>query len=95
MIAMVEQGRYVDAIQRFYKKDATMQENLQPLRQGIATLTPKAGVQFLHLGENGFTETGASGFDLSATGHSTMLISARTMVTMYPMAGGKCKRVVA
>jgi hypothetical protein len=38
MITMVEQGRYVDAIQRFYKKEATMQENLQPLRQGIAAL---------------------------------------------------------
>jgi fibronectin-binding autotransporter adhesin len=44
---------------------------IQGLGQGIATFTPKVGVQFLHLGENDFTETGAGGFDLSATGHST------------------------
>jgi fibronectin-binding autotransporter adhesin len=44
---------------------------VQGLSQGVATLTPKAGVQFLHLGENGFTETGAGGFDFAATGHST------------------------
>jgi hypothetical protein len=38
LITMVEHGRFVEAIQRFYTKDATMQENLQPLRQGMATL---------------------------------------------------------
>lgn len=38
LITMVEQGRYVDAINRFYAKDATMQENLQPPRQGITAL---------------------------------------------------------
>jgi outer membrane autotransporter protein len=32
---------------------------------GVATLTPKAGFQYLHLSEGGFTETGAGGFDLS------------------------------
>ena len=44
---------------------------VQGLGQGLATLTPKTGVQFLHLGENGFTETGAGGFDLSAASHGT------------------------
>ena len=44
---------------------------VQGLGQGLATLTPKAGIQFLHLGESGFTETGASGFDLSTAGHGT------------------------
>jgi uncharacterized protein with beta-barrel porin domain len=29
-------------------------------------VTPKAGLQFLHLSEGGFAETGASGFDLSS-----------------------------
>jgi hypothetical protein len=38
LIAMVEQGRYVDAIQRFYAKDATMQENLGAVRQGVTKL---------------------------------------------------------
>jgi ketosteroid isomerase-like protein len=38
LIAMVEQGRYVEALQRFYHKNATMQENLQPVRQGLPTL---------------------------------------------------------
>jgi fibronectin-binding autotransporter adhesin len=44
---------------------------VQGLSQGIATLTPKAGFQFLHLGENTFSDTGAGGFDLSAASHST------------------------
>ncbi len=35
------------------------------------TLTPKAGLQFLHLAEGGFTESGASGFDLSSGSNST------------------------
>jgi ketosteroid isomerase-like protein len=38
LIAMVEQGHFVDAIQRFYHKNATMQENLHPVRQGLPTL---------------------------------------------------------
>ena len=38
LIAMVEQGRFVDAIQRFYARDASMQENLQPPRKGINAL---------------------------------------------------------
>ena len=45
--------------------------HVQGLGQGLATLTPKAGVQFLHLGEDGFAETGAGGFDLSAASHGT------------------------
>jgi outer membrane autotransporter protein len=38
---------------------------------GIATLTPKLGVMYIHLGEDGFAETGADGFDLANTGKST------------------------
>jgi fibronectin-binding autotransporter adhesin len=44
---------------------------MQGLDQGVATLTPKAGLQFLHLSENGFSETGASGFNLSSSGRGT------------------------
>jgi fibronectin-binding autotransporter adhesin len=44
---------------------------IQGFGQGAATLTPKAGFQFLHLGERGFGETGAGGFDLAAAGHGT------------------------
>jgi fibronectin-binding autotransporter adhesin len=42
-----------------------------PIAVGGATVTPKAGLQFLYLAENGFSETGASGFGLSSTGRST------------------------
>jgi len=38
---------------------------------GNAIVTPKIGVQFLHLTEDGFKETGASGFDLSSRGNDT------------------------
>jgi fibronectin-binding autotransporter adhesin len=38
---------------------------------GIATLTPKVGAMFIHLGEDGFAESGADGLDLSSSGHST------------------------
>ena len=38
---------------------------------GTAVVTPKIGVQFLHLTEDGFSETGAAGFDLSSRGHDT------------------------
>jgi outer membrane autotransporter protein len=38
---------------------------------GPATLTPKAGLRFLYLSEDGFGETGADGFDLSNNGRST------------------------
>jgi ketosteroid isomerase-like protein len=38
LITIVQQGRYVEALQRFYHKNATMQENLQPVRQGLPTL---------------------------------------------------------
>jgi outer membrane autotransporter protein len=44
---------------------------IQGYGSGIATLTPKAGVQFVHLSEDGFDESGASGFDLSSTNHGT------------------------
>ena len=42
-----------------------------PTALGPVTVTPRAGVQFLHLSESGFAETGASGFDLSSMGRST------------------------
>jgi fibronectin-binding autotransporter adhesin len=38
---------------------------------GTAVVTPKIGVQFLHLSENGFKETGAGSFDLSSRGNDT------------------------
>ena len=34
----VEAGRYVEAIERFYTEDASMQENQQPPRRGRAAL---------------------------------------------------------
>ena len=34
-IAMVAEGRYVDAIRAFYHPDATIQENLKPPRVGV------------------------------------------------------------
>ena len=34
LIAMVEQGKYVEAIEEFYTEDATMQENGAPPRGG-------------------------------------------------------------
>jgi uncharacterized protein with beta-barrel porin domain len=36
-----------------------------------ATVTPKAGVPFLHLHESAFSETGANGLDLSSGPRST------------------------
>jgi outer membrane autotransporter protein len=36
-----------------------------------ATLTPKGGLQYLHLWEGGFGESGAGGFDLSSAGNGT------------------------
>jgi fibronectin-binding autotransporter adhesin len=41
------------------------------VRRWVATLTPKAGFQFVHLSENGFAESGASGFNLSSGSRST------------------------
>ena len=38
LIALVEQGKFVEALQRFYADDATMQENLTPPRRGLAAL---------------------------------------------------------
>lgn len=37
----------------------------------VATLTPKAGLEYLHLSEDAFGESGGSGFDLTAGGHDT------------------------
>jgi hypothetical protein len=34
LIAMVEQGQYVEAIEQFYAPHASMQENSQPPRRG-------------------------------------------------------------
>jgi len=41
------------------------------LSGGTATLTPKVGFQFVHLSEDSFADSGAGGFDLSASGHGT------------------------
>ena len=38
LIAMAEQGKFLEAIQEFYAEDATMQENSQPPRVGLAAL---------------------------------------------------------
>lgn len=38
LIACVEEGKYVEAIERFYTEDATMQENLRSPRSGRDTL---------------------------------------------------------
>ncbi len=37
-IAMVEQGKFVEAIERFYAPNASMQENSQPPRKGREAL---------------------------------------------------------
>ena len=37
-IALVVQGRYVEAIEEFYTEDASMQENQEPPRKGRALL---------------------------------------------------------
>jgi fibronectin-binding autotransporter adhesin len=42
-----------------------------PLHLDALTITPRAGLQFLHLSEHGFAETGATGFDLSSGSLST------------------------
>ena len=38
LIARVEEGCYVEALQEFYADDATMQENAQPPRVGLTAL---------------------------------------------------------
>lgn len=38
LIALVEQGKYVEAIQQFYAEDASMRENNQPPRKGLDAL---------------------------------------------------------
>ena len=38
LVAMVEQGKYVEAIEEFYTPDATMQENNDPPRGGREVL---------------------------------------------------------
>ena len=60
----------------------------QPLVVNGVTVTPKAGVPFLHLDESGFTESGANGLDLSSGARSTDslqpyvgLSAAQTFVT--------------
>ncbi|AMP00957.1 hypothetical protein CAter10_3448 [Collimonas arenae] len=37
-IALVVQGKYVEAIEEFYAEDASMQENQEPPRKGRALL---------------------------------------------------------
>src|SRR5258708_40027444 len=38
LIALAEQGKFLEAIERFYAQDATMQENLNPPRVGLEAL---------------------------------------------------------
>ncbi len=38
LIALAEQGRFLEAIERFYAEDATMQENLDSPRVGLRAL---------------------------------------------------------
>src|SRR5207302_9546453 len=38
LIALAEQGKFMEAIQEFYSEDATMQENNAPPRVGLAAL---------------------------------------------------------
>jgi fibronectin-binding autotransporter adhesin len=59
-----------------------------PMVVSGATLTPKAGLPFLHLHENAFSETGADGLDLSSGARSTNSLQpyvavslARTFIT--------------
>jgi fibronectin-binding autotransporter adhesin len=44
---------------------------LRGLADGTATLTPKAGISYIYLSEDSFSESGAGGFDLSNSGHGT------------------------
>jgi hypothetical protein len=37
-VALVEQAKYVEALERFYHRDASMQENQQPVRIGLERL---------------------------------------------------------
>ena len=49
LISMVEQGKYVEAIQEFYAEDATMQENGAPPRVGRDRLVEhERGVMAAH-----------------------------------------------
>jgi SnoaL-like polyketide cyclase len=38
LIALAQQGKFLEAIERFYAEDATMQENLDPPRLGLRAL---------------------------------------------------------
>jgi hypothetical protein len=38
LIALAEQGKFLEAIQEYYAEDATMQENEQPPRVGLTAL---------------------------------------------------------
>jgi hypothetical protein len=38
LIVLVEQGKFLEAIEMFYSPDATMQENLGPVRAGLTAL---------------------------------------------------------
>jgi len=38
LISLVERGKYVEALREFYAEDASMQENMDPPRVGIANL---------------------------------------------------------
>src|SRR5207302_1259088 len=58
-----------------------VQGSLPTLLNG-ATVTPKAGVPFLHLHESGFSETGASGLELSSGARSTSSLQPYVAVSV-------------
>ena len=54
LIALIRQGKFLEAYERFYAEDATTQENLEPPRVGLATLLENerkflASVSDIHL----------------------------------------------
>jgi fibronectin-binding autotransporter adhesin len=49
----------------------SLPREIDGIGDGAAMLTPRLGVQYLHLSEAGFSDAGADGFDLSAGGHGT------------------------
>ncbi len=38
LVALVKQGKYLEALERFYAPDSSMQENLSPARVGLPAL---------------------------------------------------------
>jgi fibronectin-binding autotransporter adhesin len=58
----------------------------RPVALGWATLTPKAGFQYLHLSEDGYTETGA--------GVNNLTVSSHDADSFRPMIGATLNRLL-